>query len=486
MDEITSEFYVLLPSNSSTDFFPSNTQSSYRTKLSTPLALNSGDWQVGLAEIFIPKNWFNIGDHNNTYFVTHETEVATPTDQIVHEIRVITGNEFQTYNELFLKFNSLISEKVGDVVHFIPDADKNYVLVDTRPGYEIIVDPKKAKNLYTAFVTYPERVEGKNKVASGSSRWKANLNILNNGKLKNLNEVFTIINKNPKSVTTHLVPLVYIKDEMRNPSDTVFEVINKNLRILKLDNYVKFALDHLRNEVEITVSQYSKLRITRDKSSSLMNKLSIIQNVDLQGTNTFKDNPLISVTDGELIELEISEYYSIIQTIKNTREITITPGAYKTALSLFREFEDVHLQLLPNLKVAMEVSSGFEIELTKGLADMLGYKKTRFGSGRYIGDYAFELDGGISEIFVYTDIVQSSHVGDSFSPILRVVPCGMDKTSDHIVERYETPIYFNLKSNFIQEINIDLRNTAGSNIIFTGGKTFVMLSFRRRKRNDFV
>ena len=68
-----SEFYISLPSNASAEYFPQNTQGSYRTKLSSPLNLGEF-WEVGLSEIIIPRNWFNIGSHNNEYFLTYNIE----------------------------------------------------------------------------------------------------------------------------------------------------------------------------------------------------------------------------------------------------------------------------------------------------------------------------------------------------------------------------------------------------------------------------
>ncbi|GFQ74451.1 uncharacterized protein TNCT_241071 [Trichonephila clavata] len=70
MDEVN-DFYVTLPSNSSLSVFPKNTQAAFRTKLAPPIIL-SGAWEVGLSEIFVPRTWFNIGNHNNKYSITYE------------------------------------------------------------------------------------------------------------------------------------------------------------------------------------------------------------------------------------------------------------------------------------------------------------------------------------------------------------------------------------------------------------------------------
>lgn len=91
-----------------------------------------------------------------------------------------------------------------------------------------------------------------------------------------------------------------------------------------------------------------------------------------------------------------------------------------------------------------------------------------------------ELDAGITEIFVYTDLIESHCVGDSYAPFLRIIPC-MDEKNQQIVKHYETPLYFPLRKKFIDTIEIEFKTTAGKNITFTGAKTFVILSFRRKK-----
>lgn len=51
---------VVLPSNASLNFFPHNSLSHYTVKLPSALDLSQGRWEVGLAEIFFMKSWFNV------------------------------------------------------------------------------------------------------------------------------------------------------------------------------------------------------------------------------------------------------------------------------------------------------------------------------------------------------------------------------------------------------------------------------------------
>ena len=60
-----SELYVMLPSNSSTQYFPDNKTSNFLTKLPRTLQLD-GEWEVGLAEIDYPHTWYNIREGKNS------------------------------------------------------------------------------------------------------------------------------------------------------------------------------------------------------------------------------------------------------------------------------------------------------------------------------------------------------------------------------------------------------------------------------------
>ena len=59
IDQIMSNFYLTLPSNSSMSYYEDNTLASFTTRLPNTIDLE-GDWEVGLVEIQYPHNWFNV------------------------------------------------------------------------------------------------------------------------------------------------------------------------------------------------------------------------------------------------------------------------------------------------------------------------------------------------------------------------------------------------------------------------------------------
>ncbi|GFS56123.1 uncharacterized protein TNCV_1650491 [Trichonephila clavipes] len=116
MAQENENFYITLPSNASMNYFPSNTQASFRTKLARPITL-TGEWEVGLSEIFIPRTWFNIGNHNNKYSITYEETKIVEKDYVEYRIRVKIDQGI-TDEEVISKINQSIEEKCGRSVFF--------------------------------------------------------------------------------------------------------------------------------------------------------------------------------------------------------------------------------------------------------------------------------------------------------------------------------------------------------------------------------
>jgi hypothetical protein len=57
-------FYVTLPSDSSGSYFPRNKLANFKTKLATPIELESDKWEVGVVEISYSKGYWKRMIHN--------------------------------------------------------------------------------------------------------------------------------------------------------------------------------------------------------------------------------------------------------------------------------------------------------------------------------------------------------------------------------------------------------------------------------------
>lgn len=113
-----SDFYITLPSNSSIEHFPENTQSCFLTKLSAPLVVVGDDWEVGLTEIFIPKTWYNVDGHNRAYSVTLDVEESVPRRPNEYIIDVRLENNMNVLDFCEKVNDGIISHLKNDGVKF--------------------------------------------------------------------------------------------------------------------------------------------------------------------------------------------------------------------------------------------------------------------------------------------------------------------------------------------------------------------------------
>jgi hypothetical protein len=116
-------------------------------------------------------------------------------------------------------------------------------------------------------------------------------------------------------------------------------------------------------------------------------------------------------------------------------------------------------------KVSKEIFNKIE-QLIKG---------ERWRSLRHI-----ELNAAFHTLYLYTDIIQESFVGDSYSKLLRTIEIPQDSVwGEQIVIKYDKPHYLPLCSNIIETIEIDFKSELGQTLPFEFGRTIVKLHFLR-------
>lgn len=93
-----------------------------------------------------------------------------------------------------------------------------------------------------------------------------------------------------------------------------------------------------------------------------------------------------------------------------------------------------------------------------------------------------DIEGSINSLFVYSDVVEKTHVGDSMSPLLAAVNV-LSKTDfgQQVYHRFENPYYKPIAKHVINSIEIDIRTEFGNLIPFQFGRTWGTLHFKRIK-----
>lgn len=463
MDEIRDEFYVALPSNSSTNVFPGNTPSSYRTKLASALMLE-GDFECGVKEIFIPRNYFNVVAHNSVYSLTYEKVVETSVEFMEYKIDFPNSNADNTI-QFWEELNQNILKIINKGVTFVFDPASSSLKLTIENGFEVVIK-KESKFLFMLHLPNEDITITK----SSTYRFRSS------NQLKN--QTFTIINRNPRLIHSNKIPIAPLNagDEPKSVNELA-DVLTENVKLLNLEKFIQVSSEE--NELRLKMAPHVRISFKTTESPYLMKAFNIEEG-EYYGDENFVLNAGMPIPVVGFINIKVKEYYTKLEKKRVTENYLLDVGIYDTSQKLFKSIKGVHMSLLPNSKVKMIVPPGTEIKFIKGLADMLGFVNTDYGSGTFVSEYALELDAGVTELYIYSDIISAYHVGDTFAKCLCVIPC-MSEQGEQIVRHYQNPLYFPVSQNFIESILIEIKTSSGNNIIFNGGKAYVLLSFRRRR-----
>ena len=125
----------------------------------------------------------------------------------------------------------------------------------------------------------------------------------------------------------------------------------------------------------------------------------------------------------------------------------------------------------------------YKIKTYPPLAYMLGLKVNEWWTlSKRPSTYPCDLNAGIYNLFVYTDIIQYQAVGDSYSPLLGVVNVKGD-FGDITNIRYHTLHYMPLSKNYIKNIRIEIKSDRNKPVDFVFGNTIVKLHFNPVQRS---
>lgn len=469
MAEVKSEFYVTLPSNACMEVFPNNTQSHFTTKLSTPIMLK-GEWEVGLVEAIIPRSYFNITLLNNSYTLTQMKEITEYDNIVKHEIPLTPLSERS--GSLFTDLNNNIQQITHtNGVNFV-ERGENVTIQVWRDEFELHIDSEKCDKLLY-ILNQPLR----------------SLKITNTASFKFRNitdeldcQFFYLIDKRKSKDETIYIPLQSTNPE--SESLTLFGDINENIQLIAKTDKLKFVQPKSQPDtVFLQIPEGYEIHISSQHAPYLLNALnSPLNDLLLQKTQIF-----LNVKDYEKL-VSSKEYFLLkrrafkegkVEMVKVTENLTIPIGQYSTTAELFDAIRGLKFILLSDKRVKLLVPKQTTVVFGSGIQQLLGFNESSFMDGEHISNYPIELNAGITEIFVYSDIIEPHRIGETSASLLRIIPLGGEK-DDQIVRVYNNPLYFSLKSNYIETINIELRASTGARMIFNSGKTFLILSFRQR------
>lgn len=93
----------------------------------------------------------------------------------------------------------------------------------------------------------------------------------------------------------------------------------------------------------------------------------------------------------------------------------------------------------------------------------------------------YQIRGGLHSLYVYTNIVEPSHVGDSYVNLLRTITVDHStEFASQIVTKFTNPYYIKVRLNAITNITIECKDDTGNVFPFEFGRTIVTLHFKRK------
>jgi len=448
MDPIDT-FNVFLPSNASMDLFTDNTPDSFRTKLAQPVSLR-GLYEVALSEISMPGRFFTIQkNYNDSYTVDKNVLLPAPVLLPTLHVKVHDTKDFaQAFNDQ----QALASLKY----------EQNKLTFSLPPHTRLNIMPSDGKELLAALGQAAiEIIAGDKGIVESFDTYRPPSKKFRNQVVK-----LTLL----KPIVLRSTVYVFFKADL-------FEGLNNDIQRDFGDSYVVFKLDSATNKVTIDLQYGVHLVLEQAACPKLLKALNTGPCI-IKSTAVFDYTaPTDDLT--ETFTIIIHRVFTVDRKTKTTFKLKINPGMYRSSESFFREIRDVGLRELPDAKVELTVPSETVITFDEKLKDLLGFVNTTFFEGTYISDYIIELSAGITEVYVYTDIIEPSLLGHAFAPILKIVPIANEK-SDQIVKYFSVPLYFKVKKQHFDTIKIELRTSRGTPIQFISGKSSLVLNFRKR------
>jgi hypothetical protein len=178
------------------------------------------------------------------------------------------------------------------------------------------------------------------------------------------------------------------------------------------------------------------------------------------------------------------------------RQFTLKSRHYASEQDIFVElnklFEDVgnDIKMVFSLnvddhkvKMSFVIPAGgySKIKLSDGFSNYFGFGGCQYAPGEYVSDTPFDMNAGLRLMYIYSDLVSYSTVGDIKSPLLRVVNASSTRGETSRIT-FSKPYFIPVSRKEIDTIEVNINNERGLPFPFEYGKSVVTLHFRRINR----
>jgi hypothetical protein len=133
--------------------------------------------------------------------------------------------------------------------------------------------------------------------------------------------------------------------------------------------------------------------------------------------------------------------------------------------------------------ITLYISDGVGVSFSQNLLSIFGFSKSSeyyFTSGTHKADISADIMGGFHALYIYSNIVENTLVGDTLVPLLRVVPLEhRASTYSHNFQSFQHIQYQKVVAAQTDVIEINIRRDNGVLVPFSNGKVIITLHFKR-------
>ena len=127
-----------------------------------------------------------------------------------------------------------------------------------------------------------------------------------------------------------------------------------------------------------------------------------------------------------------------------------------------------------------------KITLHPTLAGILGFERTDFAYHQseqdinyFFSDHVIDLRASFYNMYVYSDLVAETLVGNTYVPLLQTVPIRHNDDGELAHHEYLNPQYMPLQTGSISSIHVQLCDEVGNLVEFRKGHVIIKLHFKK-------
>lgn len=469
------DFYHVLPSNTSPNYFPNNNASEYSTPIDNPYDL-SGKWEVGLIDLTYSTcvNTFN----NDNIIVDEEKSIAeairkekcavkvmlpVPQNQ---EDGVIARKELVGHiNETF---KTLLQLRISDNQLFI------YWKLLTSDFY-FIISPALEK-LFELWSDVLSTMDGGN---------GANYAGLYNDYIPSRqSDVYIIVA--PVTPTRNVVTLETVtmkkKGEKITPKkleERFKTMITPGVANVSLDSDGRFHIQKLHDDNKMIVLNDPLRQALRVRRACMFHP----------GEQKYVTADFENFDPEWVFSIIYLKTISVYQKKKISRTVTLPPHSFVNTTEatkfVMEKLGDKRITLICNATDHLTLTitdSNLTVTFDNNLRDIFGFDiNTYSGRINVTASRTFSLTRCIQFLYIYSNVGDTVRIGNTESPLLAIVPFSNNNGCSMLKEKvFKIPMYIGVSQVRISQIDIAIYDGAGQLVPFVADAvTTLRLHFRQ-------